>query len=63
MSMAHELSHIANRDIPIGSVSTAMDITVAGRMVMFGAMFGGMQPRPRSAGNPIGMLNDGPLGF
>jgi heat shock protein HtpX len=41
--IAHELAHIKNRDILIGSVAAAiaMGITFVARMVMFGALFGG----------------------
>ncbi len=41
--LAHEISHIGNRDILIGSVAAAiaMGITFAATIVRFGAMFGG----------------------
>jgi heat shock protein HtpX len=55
--LAHELSHVGNRDILIGSVaaSIAMGITFAARMAMWGAIFGG-GGRGDNNRNPIGEL-------
>jgi heat shock protein HtpX len=54
--LAHELAHVRNKDILIGSVAAAiaMGITFLARMVMWGAMFGG--GRDDEGGNPFGML-------
>ncbi|MDQ4133907.1 MAG: zinc metalloprotease HtpX [Actinomycetota bacterium] len=54
--LAHELSHIGNRDILIGSVAAAiaMGITFVARMFMWGAMFGGGDDE--GGGNIIGVL-------
>ncbi len=54
--LAHELAHVRNRDILIGSVAAAiaMGITFLARMAMWGAMFGG--GRGDDDRNPIGML-------
>ncbi len=53
--LAHELAHIRNRDILIGSVAAAigMAITFAARMAMWGAIFTGGNNRDR---NPIGEI-------
>lgn len=54
--LAHEISHVKNRDILIGSVAAAvaMGITFIARMAMWGSMFaGGGRDRDGSA---IGML-------
>ncbi len=52
--LAHELAHIRNRDILIGSVAAAigMAITFVANMMMWGAIFGGGD-RDR---NPLGQL-------
>ena len=53
--LAHEMAHVKNRDILIGSVAAAVAtaITFAARMAQFAAIFGGGRDRDR---NPIGEL-------
>jgi heat shock protein HtpX len=55
--IAHELAHIKNRDILIGSVAAAvaMGITFIARMAMWGAVFGGGGDDD-DGGNAIGLL-------
>lgn len=55
--LAHEISHVGNRDILISSVAAAvaMGITFAARIVMWGALFGG-GGRDRDGGNVLGLL-------
>ncbi len=54
--LAHELSHVKNRDILIGSVAAAlaMGITFVARMAMWGAMFSG--GGDRNNGNIFGVI-------
>jgi heat shock protein HtpX len=53
--LAHELSHVGNRDILIGSVAAAiaMGITFLSRIFLWGAMFGGDR---RNNNNPLGAI-------
>src|SRR5688500_7959235 len=55
--LAHELTHIRNRDILTGSIAAAvgMTITLVARMAMWGAMFGGGRDDD-DRGNPIALL-------
>ena len=56
--LAHELSHVGNRDILIGSVAAAvaMGITFIARMAMWGAMFGGGDRDREGGGGILGLL-------
>jgi heat shock protein HtpX len=57
--LAHEISHVRNRDILTQSVAAAVGvaITFIARMAMWGAMFGGGgNNRDRDGGNPLGAL-------
>ncbi len=58
--LAHEISHVRNHDILIGSVAAAvaLGITFLARMLMWGAIFGGMgggNGRDRN-GNALGAI-------
>ena len=56
--LAHEISHVGNRDILISSVAAAvaMMITFVARMAMWGAIFGGGGSRDRDGGNIFGLI-------
>jgi heat shock protein HtpX len=56
--LAHELSHVKNRDILISSVAAAvaLGITFIARMAMWGAIFGGGGGNNRDGGNAFGAL-------
>jgi heat shock protein HtpX len=56
--LAHEISHIGNRDILIGSVAAAvaMGITFVARIAMWGAIFGGGGSDDDEGANPIALL-------
>jgi heat shock protein HtpX len=56
--LAHEISHVENRDILISSVAAAvaLAITFVARMAMWGAMFGGGGRDDEGGGNIFGLL-------
>ena len=56
--LAHEISHVQNRDILISSVAAAvaLAITFVARMAMWGAMFGGGGRDDEGGGNIFGLL-------
>jgi heat shock protein HtpX len=56
--LAHELSHVGNRDILIGSVAAAiaMGITFISRMFLWTAMLGGGTGRGRRDNNPLALV-------
>ena len=53
--LSHEVSHVANHDVLIGSVAAAiaMALTVVARLALWGSLLGGGRGR---RGNPIGLL-------
>jgi heat shock protein HtpX len=56
--LAHEISHVANRDILISSVAAAvaLGITFVARMALWGSLFFGGGGRDRDGGNIFGLL-------
>src|SRR5687768_4322038 len=56
--LAHEISHVGNRDILIASVAAAVapGITFVARMAMWGAMFGGGGRDDDNNANPLALL-------
>jgi len=56
--LAHELSHVKNRDILIGSIAAtlAATIMVIANMARWAAIFGGGQRDDRQGSNPIALL-------
>ena len=56
--IAHELTHIKNRDTLTQAVAGTLGgaVTFLGRMLTFGAMYGSVNRDNRQGGNPIGIL-------
>lgn len=56
--LAHELSHVGNRDILIGSVAAAIatGISFIANMAMWGAMMGGHRDDDEGGANPFAIL-------
>ena len=56
--IAHELTHIKNRDTLTQAVAGTLGgaITFLGRMLSFGAMYGPVRRDSREGGNPLGVL-------
>jgi heat shock protein HtpX len=56
--IAHELSHVRNRDILIGTIAATIAgaIMILARMAQFAAIFGGGDSRDRRGGGVIGLI-------
>jgi len=56
--IAHELSHVGNRDILIGTIAATVAgaIMILARMAQFAAIFGGGGRDNNRGGNPIGLI-------
>ncbi len=56
--IAHELTHIKNRDTLTQAVAGTLGgaVTFLGRMLTFGAMYGSVNRDNRQGGNPVGIL-------
>jgi heat shock protein HtpX len=56
--LAHELSHVKNRDILIGSIAATLGaaVMVLANLARFAAIFGGGQRDDREGANPIALL-------
>ena len=56
--IAHELSHVRNRDTLISAIAATIAgaIMMLARMAQFAALFGGYDDRRREGGNPIALL-------
>ena len=56
--LAHELAHVANRDVLISTIAATLAgaITYLAHMAQWGAMFGGRHGDDEEGGNPIAMI-------
>ncbi|HET7275588.1 MAG TPA: M48 family metalloprotease [Longimicrobiaceae bacterium] len=56
--MAHELSHVKNRHMLVGTIAASMAgaVMLIGNMLKWGAIFGGFGGRDGEGGNPIALL-------
>ncbi|MDQ3555544.1 MAG: M48 family metalloprotease [Gemmatimonadota bacterium] len=56
--MAHELAHIKHRHMLVGTIAASMAgaIMLIGRILQFGAIFGGGRGGERGGGNPLALI-------